>query len=248
MSPIAIIGGTGLDQMAGLEAVSHERVDTPWGAPSAALMRGRLGTVEVLFLPRHGGDHGIAPHRINYRANLWALHQGGAQAVVAIAAVGGISAPMTPGRIAIPAQIIDYTWGRAHTFCDGEAGPLRHVDFTDPYSPAVRAALIDGARAAAVEVVDHGVYGATQGPRLESAAEIERLARDGCDLVGMTAMPEAALARELDLPYGACAVIANRAAGRGVATITMEAILRTLEQGMADVRRVLAAALPLLAG
>ncbi|MCC7412252.1 MAG: S-methyl-5'-thioinosine phosphorylase [Gammaproteobacteria bacterium] len=244
---VAIIGGSGLDALPGIAASERARVDTPYGATSAPVQRGRLGEVEVLFLPRHGSDHAIAPHLINYRANVWALRHCGARCVVAVAAVGGISAPMLPGRLVVPSQVIDYTWGRAHSYRDGVAGPLEHVDFSTPYDPRLRSALLAAATATDVVVIDGGVYGATQGPRLESPAEIERMARDGCDVVGMTGMPEAALACELALPYVCCAVVVNRAAGRGDGPITAAVIAGHLGAGMTDVLRLLREALPTLA-
>ncbi|MEM7407979.1 MAG: S-methyl-5'-thioinosine phosphorylase [Pseudomonadota bacterium] len=233
-----VIGGTGLDQLEGLHVDARRTVDTPYGPTSAPLLFGTFGAAEVVFLARHGGDHSIAPHRINYRANIWALAQHVSR-VVAVAAVGGIRSAFRPGSIAIADNLIDYTWGREHTFFDGE--DVQHIDFTRPYASSVREALLKAAADAAVEVHTDGVYGATQGPRLESAAEIDRMERDGCDLVGMTGMPEAALAKELGLAYACCAVIVNEAAGRGPETITMEEIGRNLVTGMARVRAILAA-------
>ncbi len=238
---LAIIGGTGLAALEGLEIVREARVETPFGAPSGPLRHGRLHGREVIFLARHGPDHTIPPHRINYRANLWALKECGATAVVAVAAVGGITHEAAPTRLVIPDQIIDYTWGRAHTFFEDNLTEVVHIDFTRPYDSALRRRLIEAAAAAGLDVARHGTYGATQGPRLESAAEIDRMERDGCTIVGMTGMPEAALARELGLAYACCAVVANRAAGRGGsdAPIEMAEIERNLVQGMAQVRRLL---------
>lgn len=243
---LAIIGGTGLTSIAGLHICRREVVGTPWGEPSGPVVHGELHGHPLLFLPRHGRGHTIAPHRINYRANLWALRELGATAVIAVAAVGGITAAMAPARLVIPDQLIDYTWGREST-CAAE-GSVVHVDFTHPYDPAIRQCLIDAASlCVGEEAIAGGVYGATQGPRLETAAEIRRLARDGCDLVGMTGMPEAVLARELGLRYACCAVVANWAAGVGDGEITMAEIERQLTIGMERVRRVLALALPRLA-
>jgi len=234
MSLTAIIGGTGLTRLERLEILRRETLATPYGAPSSALTFGRLAGRDFVFLARHGDPHTIPPHRINYRANLWALKQAGAEAVIAAAAVGGIGAEMGPGRLAIPRQIIDYTWGRAGTFFEDALDHVTHIDFTSPYSEDLRQKLIASARAASLSVVDGGVYGCTQGPRLETAAEIARMERDGCALVGMTGMPEAALARELELPYAACAIVANWAAGKGEGEITMAEIERHLARGMAD--------------
>ncbi|MGE0383868.1 MAG: S-methyl-5'-thioinosine phosphorylase [Gammaproteobacteria bacterium] len=240
---IAVIGGTGLDAMPGLERLGEQALDTPWGAPSAPLLVGRFAGTEVAFLPRHGRAHGVPPHRINYRANLWALHAAGVRTVIAVAAVGGIDARAEAGVIVVPDQIIDYTWGREHTYCDGSGAAVTHVDFTRPYGERGRAALLAAAAAERIEVLDRGTYGAVQGPRLESAAEIDRMERDGCTIVGMTGMPEAGLARELDIDYACCALVANRAAGRAAGPLTMDDIQATLERGMARVLELLAATL-----
>jgi 5'-methylthioinosine phosphorylase len=237
MRMLGVIGGTGLGTLEGMAIERPESVDTPWGEPSAALLHGTLGSRRLVFLARHGEGHAIAPHEVNYRANVWALREAGVERVIAINAVGGIGEAYAPGRLAVPDQLIDYTWGRAHSFCGRLGQPLHHLDFTEPYSTALRRLLLDAARRAGMEVVDGGVYAVTQGPRLETAAEIDRLARDGCDLVGMTGMPEAALAQEAGLEYACCAVIVNRAAGRG-SDIHAE-LDRWLEAGMVSARRVL---------
>ncbi len=215
MSLLAIIGGTGLSELTDLTIERRQVVATPWGEPSAPIVFGRLAATGVAFLPRHGSGHTIAPHRINYRANVWALREVGATGVVAVNAVGGIREDLAPGSLCVPDQIIDYTWGRGHTFFEGSDQPVRHVDFTEPYSPGLRSRILAAGRQAGLDVSDGGTYGATQGPRLETAAEIRRMTGDGCDMVGMTGMPEAALARELELEYACCAVVVNRAAGLG---------------------------------
>ncbi|HET7921335.1 MAG TPA: S-methyl-5'-thioinosine phosphorylase [Gammaproteobacteria bacterium] len=245
MTDLAIIGGTGLTSLKGLEITRREMVYTPWGEPSGPLTYGRFAGRDVVFLARHGYAHTIPPHRVNYRANLWALESSGVRRVLAIAAVGGIRADLSPGAIAFPDQLIDYTWGRAHTYFEEELKQVTHVDFTHPYDAALRMQLIESAGAADLRFVRDGTYAATQGPRLETAAEIARLERDGCDMVGMTGMPEAALARELKLAYACCAVVANRAAGKGGEDIHAE-IERYLRQGMEQVRALLAALLPRL--
>lgn len=242
MSLIGIIGGTGLDQLDGLERAGVVAAETPWGAPSAALVKGRYSGREVVFLARHGSAHRIPPHRVNYRANIQALKDHGVTAVIAVNAVGGISPRMAPGVLALPGQIIDYTYGREHTFHDGTGTAFAHVDFTEPYSDWLIQALAIAARERGIALVEGGVYGATQGPRLESAAEIERMARDGCDLVGMTGMPEAALARELGLAYACCAVVVNWAAGRGTRAIHAE-LEQYVEEGMGRARSLLQAVL-----
>jgi 5'-methylthioadenosine phosphorylase len=239
---LAIIGGSGLSRLAVLESVERRSVGTPFGETSAQLTTGRLDGNEVMFLPRHGDAHSLPPHRINYRANIWALKEAGAEGVIAIATVGGIRGAFGPGTIVVPQQIIDYTWGRPSTFFEGQGDAVTHVDFTEPYSAPLRSRILEAARRAGEPVFDGGVYGATQGPRLESAAEIDRMERDGADLVGMTGMPEAALARELGLPYAAIAVVVNHAAGRGdsaqgIALAQLEAVLAaTIERVLKVVR------------
>ena len=242
---VGIIGGTGLTELTGLEILRREMVTTPYGAPSGPLTFGRLHGREVVFLARHGYDHTIPPHRVNYRANLFALRAAGVSRVLAVAAVGGIHAALSPGRLAFPHQIIDYTWGRAHTMFDEPGAPVTHVDFTEPYAADLRQRLIAAAAAGRIDAELRGVYGAAQGPRLESAAEIDRMERDGCTMVGMTGMPEAGLAREFDLAYACCAVVANRAAGRGGVDIHAE-IEQHLRTGMARVKHLLELLLPAL--
>ncbi|MCG5500776.1 S-methyl-5'-thioinosine phosphorylase [Ectothiorhodospira lacustris] len=245
---IAIIGGTGLTSLKGLEITRREVMHTPYGEPSGPITHGVLAGREVMFLARHGYGHTIPPHRINYRANLWALKNAGIRRVVAVAAVGGITAEMAPPRLVFPDQIIDYTWSRAHTLFEADLSHVTHVDFTYPYCEELRHALIQEARRIGLDFVDRGTYGATQGPRLETAAEVNRLERDGCDIVGMTGMPEAALARELELCYATCAVVANWAAGRGEGQgeITMEEVDRNVAEGMVNVRTLLENIIPTL--
>jgi 5'-methylthioinosine phosphorylase len=239
----AIIGGSGLAKLSALRDTRRLVLRSPYGEPSGALTIGQFGGREVVFLARHGYGHTIAPHEVNYRANIWALKQEKVEGIVAVAAVGGIRGDLKPGALLLPDQIIDYTWGRRSTFFEGSATPVTHVDFTEPYSSGLRARILAAAAACGERVVDGGVYAATQGPRLESAAEINRLERDGADVVGMTGMPEAALAREAGLDYAAIAVIANHAAGRGesVGTVSLERIAAVLEQAMHRVRRVISA-------
>lgn len=243
---LGIIGGTGLTSLANLQIVHREVVHTPFGEPSSPLVFGLLAGKEVVFLARHGSGHTIPPHRINYRANVWALKNTGAAKIVGVAAVGGITTNMQPGTIAIPDQLIDYTWGRPHTFFEENLQHVTHVDFTYPYSDVLRQKLIAACKQGQLAVVESGVYGAMQGPRLETAAEINRMERDGCMMVGMTGMPEAALAREMGMEYATCAVVANWAAGRAPGTINMEDIDKTLRAGMANVRTVLEQFVPLL--
>ncbi len=239
---LAIIGGSGLTRLSSLEIVRREVVRTPYGEPSGALIFGELANKPVVFLPRHGYGHTIPPHQVNYRANIWALKQAKATGIVSVASVGGIRTEFKPGTLVIPDQIIDYTWGRVGTFFEGGGDqPVQHIDFTHPYDRALRERILIAAKACQQTVFDGGVYATTQGPRLETAAEITRLERDGADLVGMTGMPEAALARELGLPYAAINVIANYAAGRGDSEqrIEFEQIEVVLQEAMARVRQLL---------
>jgi 5'-methylthioinosine phosphorylase len=238
---LAIIGGSGLTKLANLEVRRRKVARTPYGDPSGAITYGRIGKSEVAFLARHGYGHTIAPHEVNYRANLWALKQAGATQIVSVASVGGIRNDIWPGTIVVPHQIIDYTWGRPSTFFEGPGTPVNHIDFTEPYSRELRARLVAAAAAVAERITDGGVYAATQGPRLETAAEINRLERDGADIVGMTGMPEAALAREISLEYAAIAVVANYAAGRGDSehVVALDRIQIVLDEAMGRVRRII---------
>lgn len=229
MSRLAVIGGSGFATFDGLEPRRQHRIETPYGPTSGPLVEGRLGGRELLFLPRHGPDHRIPPHRINYRANVWALREAGATRVVGLAAVGGIGTAFGPGALCVPDQIIDYTYGRAHTLYDGDRGEVVHIDFTYPYCEGLRQDLLEAGRWAGLEVLDRGAYGATQGPRLETAAEIARLERDGCDLVGMTGMPEAAIAREAGLCYACLAYVVNWAAGKTEGIVEIAEIERYLK-------------------
>jgi 5'-methylthioinosine phosphorylase len=241
---LALIGGTGLYGFPGLEGAERHAVDTPYGHPSDSVVVGKLGKRRVAFLARHGESHTIPPHRVNYRANVWALHHLGARRVVGVNAVGGIRDDMGPRVLAIPDQLIDYTSERLTSFCDVAGAEVRHIDFSEPYSNTLRNDLLAAAMHARVAVVDGGCYGATQGPRLETRAEIARMRRDGCDLVGMTGMPEAALARELELDYACIALVANWAAGCGdQAEISLPEIFANLEAVTANVPRIITAML-----
>lgn len=236
----AVIGGTGLTELPDFILERREAVATPYGSPSSDLIFGELFGRRIVFLARHGERHSIPPHRINYRANVQALKQSGVTGILAVAAVGGIHAHAVPAAIVIPDQLIDYSYGREHTFFDGTQDQVTHIDFTEPYSQELRIALLEAGRSAGLNIVDGGVYGCTQGPRLETPAEISRMARDGCTLVGMTGMPEAALAREVEIDYACIAVVANWAAGITDNEITMAEIHANLKHGMADLGRLLA--------
>ena len=210
----AIIGGSGLQSLSSLRSTMEHGQETPYGRTSTVVSSGLIGDKTAYFLPRHGVNHTIPPHLINYQANLWALKELGVEKIVSVASVGGIQERFRPGLLVVPHQIIDYTWGRQCTY-SGDSAPVKHVDFTHPFSKTLRIDLLAAADRCDQDLIDGGVYAATQGPRLESAAEIDRIERDGGNLVGMTGMPEAALARELDLEYAIVAVVVNRAAGRG---------------------------------
>lgn len=242
---LALIGGTGLTELdEQLETISS---GTPYGAPSAAIRVVATKPVRLLFLPRHGSPHRFPPHCINYRANLWALREAGARQVLAVYAVGGMGSNYGPKTLAVPDQIIDYTWGREHTFSDSAEADLVHVDFTRPYDGPLRKALLAAAQSAGTPIVDGGCIGVFQGPRLESAAEVRRAQQDGCDLVGMTAMPEAGLARELGIDYAGLAVVANHAAGTTSGLLSEDDIAETLREPMQQVRLVVQALVQLLA-
>ena len=244
---LAIIGGTGLTRLSTLQVAHREVVRTPYGDPSSALLFGQIAGREAVFLARHGHGHTIPPHRVNYRANLSALRQRGASAVVAVASVGAILANR-PGDLVLPHSLIDYTSGRASTYFDGGDQTVVHIDFTHPYTPELRTCCLVAAQQAGVSIQDGGVYGAVNGPRLETAAEIDRMERDGATLVGMTGMPEAALARELGLAYASICVVVNHAAGRGDSahTISMDGITAVVEEAMDRVRTLLEHVAPLV--
>jgi 5'-methylthioadenosine phosphorylase len=244
---LAIIGGSGLTRLSTLAVAHREVVRTPYGEPSSALLFGQIAGRDAVFLARHGHGHTIPPHRVNYRANLWALKERGATAVLAVASVGGIRDAL-PGELLLPHQLIDYTHDREATFFDGGDRRVVHVDFTHPYATALREKCLAAAKAAGIALTDGGVYGAVSGPRLETVAEIDRMDRDGATLVGMTGMPEAALARELELPYAAIAVVVNHAAGRGDSAIeiSMDGIAQVLETAMDRVRALLEHVMPLI--
>lgn len=238
MTKLAIIGGTGLNFINSLEGKSSQRVETPYGDPSADFVCGKLNGIDIIFLARHGSPHKIPPHKINYRANIWGLKQLGVSEIISVVAVGGITQNMSPAHIAIPDQIIDYSYDREHTFFADNLEAVTHIDFTFPYTKQLRNRIIQIVENE-LSISQTGTYGCTQGPRLESAAEILRMERDGCDLVGMTGMPEAGLAKELDMEYAAIAVVANWAAGKSEGEISMAEIEQYLKIGMADVEKLL---------
>lgn len=240
---LAIIGGTGLTNLANLQISRREVVRTPYGEPSGHLTFGNIGSAEMVFLARHGYAHTLPPHQVNYRANIWALRNAGVTRILAINAVGGISAEMGPGVLAVPDQIIDYTHDRKHTYFEGEE-PVTHVDFTFPFCERGRQLLLDAAKAAGMVLQTTGTIGVMQGPRLETRAEIMRLGRDGCTMVGMTTMPEAVLAREKKISYAALALSINHAAGLGTSAegIKLADADTVMAAGMDKVRVILAKA------
>ena len=246
MQLVAIIGGSGLTSLKNLEITRREVLRTPFGEPSAPLVFGHLGGQQTVFLARHGHGHTIPPHEVNYRANIWALKEVGATQVIAVNAVGAIASAMPPASLVVPDQIIDYTYGRAHTYFGNDRKSVTHVDFSFPYCEELRQSLLAAARGARLPLATQGTYAATQGPRFESIAEIRRLERDGADLVGMTGMPETSLARELGLCYACVAVVANAAAGKAAGVISLKEIERSLESGMVKVRSLLEQTLPML--
>lgn len=238
---LAIIGGSGLTKLGNLDVTHRRAVRTPYGEPSGALTFGTLHGCEVVFLARHGYGHTIPPHEVNYRANIWALHSEGVAQIVSVASVGGIAAAYAPGSLVVPHQIIDYTNGRCATFFEGGDVPVTHIDFTHPYTASLRQRILRAAADSGTAIIDGAVYAVTQGPRLETAAEIRRYERDGADVVGMTGMPEAVLARELEIEYATISVVVNHAAGKGdsAEAIQFDAIEQSLQSTMDLARTVL---------
>lgn len=243
---LAIIGGSGLYRLEGLVPSEPLAVSTPFGEVTD-LQVGEWGQQPVVFLPRHGQEHRVPPHQINYRANIWALKSLGVTRIVAVNAVGSMQPQMPPGSLVVPEQLIDYTYGRAHTFADSFEEGMLHVDFSEPFTPELTQLLNQALKHCQISAPPGGVYACTQGPRLETAAEIRRLRRDGCDLVGMTAMPEAALARELSMHYASLCSVVNWAAGCSDEIITMAAIQQVLESNLQRIQQVLRAVGDILA-
>ena len=239
---LAVIGGTGVYKLADLQDVETREQETRFGAPSGPVRIGTLAGRRIAFLARHGEGHSVPPHQVNYRANLQVLKDLGATRVLALNTVGGITDACGPRVLACPDQLIDYTWGRISTICEEPGSEVLHVDFGDPYTHLLRQQILVAAREAGVDLVNGGCYGATQGPRLETRAEIRRMRRDGCDLVGMTGMPEAGLAREMGLEYACLAIVANWAAGCGTdEEITMEEVLANVAAASSGIPALVAA-------
>jgi len=244
MSKVAIIGGTGLTLLNNLTISRSKIVQTPYGEPSGPLTHGEICGTQVIFLARHGYGHTIPPHKVNYRANIWALHQAGVTHIIAVNAVGGISTQYKPKTVSIPDQLIDYTYSRKHTYFDEGLTHVVHIDFTEPYCEDLRQFILSTAKKNNLDIIKSATYAITQGPRLESTAEISKLEKDGCNIVGMTGMPETALARELDLCYVSIAVVANDAAGKSSGNITMDIIEKNLIDGMVTVKKLLEHVIP----
>lgn len=236
---LAVIGGSGLDQFPELEILEVRYVSTPYGDCSAPLTFARIENTPLVFLPRHGEGHKLPPHLINYRANIWALQSVGVTQVLAVNAVGGMGKGMGPGTFVVPHQLIDYTWGREQSFNFVVEGYINHIDFTRPYSDQLREQLLQALSGASLPFCAQGTYGCTQGPRFETAAEIRRLINDGCDLVGMTAMPEAALARELGLEYAALCLVVNWAAGLADQELSLAEMRQVLADGVSDIKKTI---------
>lgn len=209
----AVIVGSGFADFG--DGAQEQEVTTPFGRPSAAVRTMQFDVHAVQVLRRHGDRHTLPPHAINYRANAYALKSVGVRSIIALNTVGAVTDKCRTGAIAVPDQLIDYTWGRAQSVHDGENDEFDHIDFTEPFTGSLRHRILAAAQAAGIDCYDGGVYAVTQGPRLETAAEVTRLVRDGADYVGMTAMPEAALARELGQDYACLCMVVNLAAGRG---------------------------------
>jgi len=246
MSKLAIIGGTGMTDFEGLEITKQQTLHTPYGETSSPIIHGTYCGKSIVFLARHGSQKNIPPHKVNYRANMKSLKELGVTNVIAIASVGSIHPDMQPKDLVIPHQIIDYTWSREQTFFAEGLDHVTHIDFTEPYCENLRDKLLTAAQGVDFQVHFQGVYGATQGPRLETAAEIDRMDRDGCDIVGMTGMPEAALARELELCYATCAIVANQAAGRSPTPISLAEIKANMSESIQHVYQLLAEVIHLL--
>ncbi len=239
MTKLALIGGTGLSSMKGMTVTSREAINTPYGDPSADLSYGTLSGEDIVFLARHGDTHSIAPHKVNYRANIWALKSVRVEQIIAIGAVGGIADNCEPTTIVVPDQIIDYTYGRKHTYYDEESDGLEHIGFSYPYTESLRSELIRAATQVKVDPIVNATYGITQGPRLETAAEINRMRSDGCSLVGMTGMPEASLAREQGLDYASLTMVVNWAAGIEEEEIDFSAIEEYIKIGSERISQIL---------
>ncbi len=238
MSKIGVIGGSGLYEIKGLILKNKEKITTPFGKPSEQYFIGKIGNIEVIFLPRHGSHHNIPPHIINYRANIWGLKKLGVERIISVSAVGGIKKGLKPGDIVVLSQVIDMTKKRKSTFYDGKTGVI-HIDFTEPFCPEMRQTLLKAGRRVRVPVKDGGTYVAVEGPRLETATEIKSFRILGGDVVGMTGMPEASLARELEICYSGISVVANYAAGINKKKLTTTEVMEAMRASTEKIKRLL---------
>ncbi|MCG6551422.1 MAG: S-methyl-5'-thioadenosine phosphorylase, partial [Candidatus Magnetominusculus sp. LBB02] len=241
---IGIIGGSGFYQMPNVELIGQSNVDTPYGAPSDSYKQLMISGVEAVFLARHGSGHTIAPHKVNYRANIWGFKTLGVERLLSLGAVGGINPLLLPGSIVIADQIIDMTTGRASTFY--EIDEVYHVDFSEPFCPELRSAFIEAARAINLPVLTRGTYVCTNGPRFETRAEIKYYATVGADMVGMTAMPEAALAKEAEICYSTVATVTNLAAGISTEKLTTTEVIETVNKSSIALNALLLKTLSLI--
>jgi len=230
---IAIIGGTGLEAM--LRDAERIRVGTPYGFPPSIFV-GEVNGKLVAFLPRHGVKHSLPPHKVNYRANIYSLHELGVKRIIATNAVGAINPDLKPGDLVVPHDLIDFTKLRYSTFYD--EAPVTHIDFSQPYCPEIRAILIEKMKKHVSHARDRAVFICTEGPRYETPAEIDMFRRLGCDIVGMTALPEAALARELEICYANLCFVSNMAAGMQK-RLTAEEVVSVAKEKMSDIQQVL---------
>lgn len=231
---LAIIGGSLLSEIKNLRVETEETISTPYGEPSGKFVTGRLASTDIIYLNRHGESHNLPPHKINYRANIFALKSLGVTHVISITAVGGITSQMSPMQWVVPDQLIDYTYGREHTYSDGNNADVNHIDFSYPFDKKLRKILHATVRNEGLSCINKATYGVTQGPRLETIAEVIRLEIDACDIVGMTAMPEAALSKELKINYATLSLVVNWAAGKGEnqqRVVSMEEINQRINDG-----------------
>lgn len=243
MPPVGLIGGSGLHEVPGFRARGERAVSTPYGEPSAAYLTGEIRGVEVAFLSRHGPGHRIPPSGINYRANVWGFRELGVERIISVSASGGIDPEFRPGDIVVLGQVIDMVQGaRASTFY--QDGEVVHVDFTEPYCPELRRALAGAGEAAGVALRDGGTYVCVNGPRLESRAEIRFFGMIGGQVVGMTGMPEAALARELEICFGAVTVVTNYAAGLAGGKLTTAEVVGKMKEANQRIGLLLGETLP----
>lgn len=238
MSKIGVIGGSGLYEIKGFVLKSRKNISTPYGKPSGQYLTGKISNTEIVFLPRHGKNHDIPPHMINYRANIWGFKKAGVDTILSISAVGGIKKGLKPGDIVILDQVLDMTKERKSTYYEGKTGVI-HIDFTEPYCPELRRILLKAGKQVNVTLKKGGTYVAVEGPRLETAAEIKSFRILGGDVVGMTGMPEASLARELEICYSGISVVANFAAGISKKKLTVAEVMEAMKDTTDQIKSLL---------